>query len=115
VAQEAEAVAVREHGAGYEVEPWPNEAVFVPRRFRISWPSANHRLEPRLERAPVLLRVDLELRGERFERERMAGALQRGGDLVAARDLVLVVPLGAGRRRDRAALGRASRAERESR
>ena len=43
-----------------------------------------------LERAAVLLGVDVEARRERLERQRLPGLLHRLRDLVAARDLVLV-------------------------
>ena len=56
-------------------------------------PVADHRLQPRLERAAVLFAADAELRRERLERERLAGTLHRRGNLVATRYLVLVAAL----------------------
>src|SRR6185369_5923193 len=86
--EEAETVAVRLNDAGDEVEV-PHEAVLalaVEQELAV----ADHRAHPRLERAAMLLRADLESGGDRFERERPASLLHHPRDLVAARDLVLV-------------------------
>jgi hypothetical protein len=88
-AQEAEAVAMRQHRAGHHVE-MPCQTVFVgPVAQQLS--VADHRSHSRLERPPVLLGAYAEARRQRFEQQRRTRLLHRSEYLLATRNLMLVL------------------------
>jgi hypothetical protein len=92
--EEAEAVAMRGHGARHDIEMLREAELVGPitRQLPVGpWPAAALPAP-----AAVLLGANAKARGERLEEQRLPGLLHGAQDLVAARDVVFVLTLAGG-------------------